>query len=659
MGVYFKLLNPYNATMHYIEVLVADSSYHGTEALTYQSETSLSRGALVRVPLKKSIVLGVVTAVNVKKPRFATRSVTHLPALEPLPPQTIDLMLWMYAFYPSPLGAVVQQFFPKDLPKKEIEPLHFANIEASLPPLTQDQQQAVASMQPTGIHLLHGDTGTGKTRVYMELAKQVLASGKSAIVLTPEIGLTSQLATNFEQYFGSRVIVMHSQLTEATRKKIWLTILQQTEPVIVIGPRSALFAPLHNIGLIVVDESHDSAYKQDKSPYYNTAHVAGKLAALHKAPLVLGSATPSVADYYIAEQKDRPIMRMTTTAASNTDNKDNVADITVVDLRDHAKFTKKSHLSDILIAAVEKELSEGGQVLLFLNRRGTARVVMCENCGWQADCPHCDLPLVYHSDSHSMRCHSCNYNTKPPMSCPICNNASIVFKSIGTKAIAEEAARLFPEASIQRFDTDNTKSERIENHYADIRAGKVDIIIGTQTLAKGLDLPQLALVGVIIADTSLYVPDFSSQERTFQLLNQVIGRVGRGHRDGKAIIQTYNPDSAVLKAVLQKDWDTFYSRELQEREQFMFPPFCYMLKIWCRRATAKSAQSTAEKCARTIRELGLRVTVEGPTPSFHEKVAGKYEWQLIIKSKNRGNLLSVVAALPAGWSHDIDPINLL
>jgi primosomal protein N' (replication factor Y) len=258
-----------------------------------------------------------------------------------------------------------------------------------------------------------------------------------------------------------------------------------------------------------------------------------------------------------------------------------------------------------------------------------------------------------------MRCHSCGFQSLPPSSCPECHNTSIIFKSIGTKAIADEATRLFPEATIMRFDTDNKKSERIEQHYEAVRDGEVDILVGTQTLAKGLDLPKLGLVGVIVADTSLYVPDYSSQERTFELLTQVLGRVGRGHRASRAIIQTYNPESPLLKAVLEKDWDAFYNRELAEREAFLFPPFCYTLKIWCRRASQAAAQNATKKYAEEIRKKYRGVIVEGPTPAFHEKIAGKFQWQLVLKAKNRIALLKVIRDLPAGWSHDIDPTNLL
>jgi primosomal protein N' (replication factor Y) len=347
---------------------------------------------------------------------------------------------------------------------------------------------------------------------------------------------------------------------------------------------------------------------------------------------------------------------MTHTAASASDAQKMVK---VVDLRERSSFSKSGYISNELIGAMRTTMQKGEQALLFLNRRGTARVVMCQDCGWQALCPHCDLPLVYHGDEHLMRCHSCEFKAPAPTSCPNCHGTSVVFKSIGTKAVAEEAQRLFPEARVQRFDTDNKKSERIEQHYDAVRAGNVDILIGTQTLAKGLDLPKLSLVGVIIADTSLYFPDFSAQERTYQLLGQVLGRIGRGHRASTAVIQTYAPDSPLLQSVITKDWPTFYNRELAERKQFLFPPYVYLLKLTCGRASSKAAQTAAEKFINTTRQEVRGIAMEGPTPSFHEKVQNKFVWQVVVKAKRRSQLLDVISRLPSGWNYDIDPMNLL
>lgn len=646
----------YNSSMYYLEILVADASYHGNDALTYCSDEQLARGRIVVVPLRRKKILGVVAGI-VPKPSFAVKPVAEIPDLPLLPNELIETVAWMHEHYPSPLGVITQHFLPRQLPKKPVAPRETAPVQnlPTLPQLTQEQQQTLARIDSPGLYLLHGDTGTGKTRTYIELTRRSLTAGKSAIILTPEIGLTSQLEQDFKRIFGNQVTLIHSQLTEVTRQRIWVQLLRQTQPVIIIGPRSALFSPLPSLGLIVVDEAHETAYKQDQAPYYHASRVASKLGELHKAQVVLGSATPLVSDYYMAQAKNRPILRMQETATrGNT-----ASTISVIDLRDRGTFTKKSHLSDQLIQAVGDTLQRGEQSLLFLNRRGTARAILCNACGWQAACPHCDVPLVYHGDSHRTRCHTCDFTSHTPSSCPECSGVDIIFKSIGTKAIVDEVQRLFPEARIMRFDTDNKRSERIEQHYEAVKKGDVDIIIGTQTLAKGLDLPKLSLVGVLIADTSLFFPDFSAQERTYQLLSQVIGRVGRGHRQGNVFIQTFNPESPLLRSIIKKDWDTFYNQELSERKQFLFPPFCHVLKLTCRRASQRSAIAAAEKLGAELQRSAQRIIVEGPAPAFHEKVLNKYQWQLIIKAKRRAVLVDIIRNLPSGWSYDIDPMNLL
>lgn len=643
--------------MWYVEVLVADAAYHKNEPLTYASVTKAEVGDIVLVPLRNKQVLGVVVDL-VTKPSFAVKEILGKPEVPALPAAHLRLMSWLRDYYPAPLGTIVQLFLPGSLaatkPKTQEERLLTGTVE--LPPLTKEQQAALRRIQNSGPHILHGETGSGKTRVYLELARRQLAQGRSSIILTPEIGLTSQLADTFEQIFGDRVVLMHSGLTESKRRDRWQKVLTAKRPLIIIGARSALFAPINNVGLIVVDEAHETAYKQDQAPYYHANTVAAKLAEVHQATLVLGSATPLVRDYYVAIEKRLPIVRMSLAAASGVAQAHNVE---IVDLKDRSQFRKSSYLSTRLIRAIEEKLQQGEQALLFLNRRGTARVVFCQLCAWRASCIHCDLPLVYHGDSHAMRCHSCSYKASAPTSCPACGSSDVIFRSVGTKAVAEEAQRLFPDARIMRFDTDNKKNERLDVHYSKIRSGEVDIIVGTQTLAKGLDLPRLSLVGVIIADTSLYFPDFSAQERTYQLLSQVLGRVGRGHRAGSAIIQTYTPDSPLLQAVVTKNWNEFYNKELAERRQFTFPPFCYLLKLSCKRASDSSAQTAAQRLASDIRGRYSSIAVDGPTPSFHGKVQNKFVWQLVIKAKQRKQLVSIIKQLPSGWSYDIDPLNLL
>lgn len=645
--------------MFYYFVWVRSQRYHGSEPLTYGSADRLSVGQLVQVELQNQVVMGVISG-STTKPRFQTKPVTAVLDLPPLPPHLLRLAKWLAGYYPAPIGILTQQLVPASLSGTQIakpaEQKFPKPATAKLPPLTDEQAAALQAMAKPDSYLLHGITGSGKTRLYIELAVQAVEAGKSAIILTPEISLTTQLADSFRQVFGDRVVILHSQQTPAERQQGWLACLRATEPLIVVGPRSALFCPLAKPGLIVMDEAHETAYKQEQSPQYLTSRVAAYLSQITHSTLVLGSATPSVSDYYLAAQKDKPILNLTRLARPDQHAK---TDITLVDRKDRSLFNRSAYLSEPLIKAVEQALSRGEQSLLYLNRRGTARLVMCENCGWQASCPHCDVPLTYHGDHHQLRCHSCNYHAATPTNCPVCDHPSVIFKTAGTKAIVDEVQRLFSQARVARFDTDNLKAERFEQQYDNVKQGEIDILIGTQLLAKGLDLPRLTTLGIVLADTSLYLPDFSAQERTFQLLSQVLGRIGRGHLAGKAIIQTYHPDHPVLQDAIKGDYQTFYKQELAGRKEFLFPPFCYLLKLTVRRANLKSAEAAASKLKTDIETSGAKVRVEGPAPSFYERLQNKYQWQLVVKSRQRPELLKVIASLPSGWSYDLDPLDLL
>lgn len=662
----------YNISMIYVKVMVGHSRYKSNEPLTYQAENQLPVGSLVRIPLKNELVLGIVLG-SAAKPHFATKQLQPINGLGPIPSQLIALADWLSRFYATPIGSALQLILPGSISDKRLRdlsdlgdpaqataesPTHIYDV---LPPLTTQQAAALKQIDGTNTYLIHGETGSGKTRIYLDLVKKSLEAGRSAIIMTPEIGLTSQLSLNLQASLPDQVIILHSQLTNRDRELAWLKLATANKPQVVVGPRSALFSPLQDIGLIVIDEAHDSSYKQDQTPRYNALRAAAKLAELYKSVLILGSATPNIDDYFVAEQRQKPIIRLTELARGAS----LPIKIEIIDLKDRSLFGGSGHLSKPLVEGLRRALDNGEQSLLYLNRRGTARLIVCENCGWQATCPHCDIPLIYHGDNHSLRCHTCGYSTSVTVSCPDCGQPSIVYKSIGTKAIADEAQRLFPEAKIARFDTDNTKSERLENNYTAVRRGDIDILIGTQTLSKGLDLPRLTTLGIVLADTSLSLPDFSAGERTYQELSQVLGRIGRGHgKTGqipRAFVQTYRPDNSILKSALTKNWTEFYKTELENRHKFGFPPYYHLLKINCRRATSAAAEKATNKLADELKALGLAIIIEGPAPAFHEKSAGKYNWQLIIKTKQRGQLLEVIKIMPSstGWSFDLDPSDLL
>ncbi len=644
----------------YYEIYVASQRYHKDAPLTYMSNSLLDVGSLVTVPLQQETALGIVTR-KIGKPRFATKPVLEVIATAAITPESFELLSWLKLYYPSPAGLMHGLLAPSYLKKSHTytqDSIKHDPITASVTKLNDEQTAVIKATSRIAGHsvMLHGDTGSGKTRVYVELARQSLLRGKSVIVLTPEIGLTAQLVKNLVQVFGDRVIVMHSELTTKQRLAAWMQVAGSTEPVVVVGPRSTLFAPLKSVGLIVVDEMHDNAYKQEQAPYYVTTRVAAKLGEIWGSKVIFGSATPSIQDYYIFKNNDLPILRMTNTATGNAAKLDTV----IVDLKSHQDFTKSKWLSNTLVDNLAKALKNSEQSLVFLNRRGTARIIMCQNCGLQSSCPHCDLPLTYHGDKHSMSCHTCGYSTTAPSSCPTCKSSDIIFKCAGTKSIVTELERLFPKAVIRRFDSDVKKADHLNQSFADIVSGKIDILVGTQMLSKGLDLPKLSVVGIVQADTALNFPDYTAEERTYQMLNQVVGRVGRGHIGGTIILQTHHPESELIKQALRRDYDSFYQQQLDQRQKFNFPPFCYLLKLTCERKSDSSAKSTSQDLANKIVSLGIAgVEVIGPNQAFIPKISDKYRWQLTIKSIKRSNLTQIIGIIPSGWNYDIDPTHLL
>lgn len=648
--------------MYYYEVLVADKRYHSNKPLTYCYSQYLEPGSVVTVPLQNRMITGFVTA-KVKRPAFKTKSVKTVLSSTLLPAHCVDLAKWMSLYYGTSLSDSLRQFAPtkptirKSSADSPVLLKQQAATEQLEIPLTAGQKAAIKKINAslTRTVLLHGDTGSGKTRVYLELAEAVIKKGQSVIILTPEIALTSQLSAAVLQKLDQQAILIHSHLSAAERKKIWKRVLESTTPIVIIGPRSALFSPVSNLGLVIVDEAHEPAYKHEQAPRYNTLRVASKLGELTGAKVIAGSATPSIADYYLAYERDA-VVEMKEQAVTGERAK---VISELVDIKDRANFVSNPYLSESLIKAVRVTIGEGKQALIYFNRRGTARLMMCNVCGWQMLCLNCDIPLTYHADSHMALCHICGHKNLPPTSCPECSNPDVIFKSIGTKAVVEMVAKLFPNYNVKRFDSDNDAGERIDELYPDILSGKIDIVVGTQLLAKGFDLPRLGVVGIVSAETSLAIPDFTAEERAFQLLYQVIGRVGRGHGHGKVVIQSYDPENPLLLAAVNRDFSAFYQHAVAERRQYKFPPYSFLAKFICKRSTLKGAQNASENLKQMLIREALPVEIIGPAPSFYERRGNNYYWQLIIKSKDRSHLLALAQKVPTGWSIDIDPIDLL
>ncbi len=652
--------------MNYYHVGVSSVKYHGYEPLTYAYAQKLRTGDIVIVEMRGSSYVGIVMGAT-SKPPYKTKEI--LQHLTQIPQELVSLLEWQQAYYPAPLGVHCALVAPRYIAnysqaKPEEILAQKSTSTPQLPPLTAEQRSALLQIQKNkqrpATFIIHGRTGSGKTRLYIELIKKSLDEGKSALILSPEIGLSSQLSLTLKASLPKKTafFVIHSAMTTRERRNAWIEInrVSRHSPVVIIGPRSALFSPISNLGLVIVDEFHDAAYKQDQSPYYHANRVASKLATLHEAVLVFGSATPPIYDLYIAKLKNVPIITMHNRAVES----DKQAHITLVDMHDKQAFSNNSEISDPLVKAITIAMQNKQQSLLLLNRRGTARIILCQACDWQALCPECDLPLVFHADSYNLRCHTCSYTAKPPISCPVCSDTDIVFKSSGTKSIETITRRLFPSARIMRFDADNKKSEQLNNHIASLINADVDIIIGTQIIAKGLDLPKLGTVGVLYADSSLSFPDYSSNEITNQLITQVIGRADRGHNETNIFIQTFRPENPAVLSAVRGDWSSFYETEIQERKAYNFPPFKHALKITLNATKSEKACADAQKLAKQINAIFPTCTVSQPTPSFYGKRAGKFYWQIIIRSSRRSTLTQLIREhLPANAHYDIDPLNLL
>ncbi len=649
--------------MHFYLVWVSSPQFQSSKPLTYSYEGVLKNGSIVRVPIRNKSVIALIDS-EIDKPDFETKSIEELVIDRIIPKPTLDLFKWLMVYYPATSSSQLQLFLPTNLlklkqsDKAKEQSIHLNKL--NLPPLTDEQSKAIKQIEATQSKtiLLHGDTSSGKTRVYIELIHKAMIDDLSSIVLTPEIGLTPQLISTLEESFPNRVIVMHSSLTDKVRRDSWLKIMDSDQPQIIVGPRSALFSPVKKLGLIIIDEAHEASYKQEQSPYYQTTRVAAKLAEINNAKVIFGTATPLVSDYYVMKSKDLLISRMIKPAVPGYKKSDK-AHIKTVNITERNNFSKSTWLSNQLIESITTSLNNNEQSIVFLNRRGTAQVILCQKCGWQALCPNCDTSLTYHADSHTMLCHTCSFNQTVPSDCPVCKSPDIIFKGAGTKAIEEELKRIFPAAKISRFDKDNKKADSLEQNYEELQRGVIDIAVGTQIITKGLDLPKLSTVGIVMADSGLFFPDYMAEERTFQNLMQVIGRVGRGHTAGRVILQSYHPESNAISSAIDKDYMALYNQQIIERQKFEFPPFVFLLKVSAKRSTVFNAQSACNKLAVRIRDLKLSIKICGPAPAFYEKQNGRFVWQIIIKSTSRTNLLKIVDMLPGNYSYDIDPASLL
>ncbi|MFM9105115.1 MAG: primosomal protein N' [Chloroflexota bacterium] len=517
--------------------------------------------------------------------------------------------------------------------------------------------------------LLHGVTGSGKTEVYLRAVAWCLRHGRGAIVLAPEITLASQVVRRFAARFPGQVAVLHSALSDGERSQTWQAIRDGTCRV-VVGPRSALFAPMEGIGLIVIDEEHESAYKQDAEPRYHARALAERIGGAAGAVVVLGSATPSVETAWRAENGQVRLLVLPERVGPGAPGPDcqrrpgalELPPVEIVDMRLELHRGNASLFSQPLQETIADTLARDEQTILLLNRRGLATVVLCRACGHSLVCPWCDIPLVYHGDRGQLLCHRCDYRSIPPGRCPDCSGA-LDFFGAGTQRVEQEVRRLFPAARTLRWDQDTVR--RKGSHDALLRQverHEADIVIGTQMVAKGLDLPLVTAIGVVSADTMLHLPDFRAGERTFQLLTQVAGRAGRRGGGSRVVVQSYTPDHYAIRAAARHDYDAFYAEEIDFRRAHRYPPFGRMVRYVVRDAdenrAAASAEEMARRVARHARDAGCEIEILGPTPAFAARVRGLYQWQFIVRSDDLEPLLDGLPA-PPGWVVDVDPQSLL
>lgn len=647
--------------MYFYEVAPTKIVRSEQATFTYHSDTELLVGQVVTIPVGKQTLNGVVMSAA-KKPAYETKAISDITESIPLPKSLLDLAMWMAGYYRTPLATVLLTVLPRGLTTKRRALKAKADREnlrdRTKIVFNKDQAAAIEKIisTPVGTVLLQGVTGSGKTEVYKEIARRTLAEGRSTIVLVPEISLTSQIVDEFAHEFPDTLIT-HSHMTEAERHSAWKTALNSDKPLVVIGPRSALFMPVPNLGAILVDEAHEPSYKQDQAPRYSALRAASVLGRAANARVVLGSATPLVADRYVAEAQGSPIIILPKPARGNA--KATVA--TLIDMKKRENFKKHRFISDALLKQIDENIASGRQTLIFHNRRGSASTTLCESCGWTAECPKCFVPLVLHADKFHLSCHICDYKDKVPIGCPVCHSADIIHKGIGTKLIESELKRLFPKATIARFDGDNANADTVNERYKELYEGTINIAIGTQVVAKGLDLPKLHTVGVIQADSGLSLPDYAASERAFQLLTQVVGRVGRDERDTNVIVQSYQPTHPVIQFGLKQDYEGFYEYALKERQKGGFPPFRYLLQLTDVYKTEATAIRNAQVLARELRsKLPQGIEVLGPVPAFYERQHDTYRWQLILKSTKREALVQTLGYLPpTHWQYDLDPSSLL
>lgn len=660
----------------FAEILLPKKIGPTDKTLTYSIPEFLKDvgiGQLVEVPLRNRKEKGIITSIHSKKPSYSTKEIERIiPNAPHLAEWQIQLMHWIADYYFAPLFKSLRLFLPASfVRKKKLKALpteESALMEQELKfkhTLSEEQQKAIQTIKSTDkkICLVHGITGSGKTEIYLHIVENALKEGKQVLILIPEISLTPQMCQRFQAHFNEKTVAIHSQLTPKQKEQAWQSI-HQGEAKIIIGSRSAIFAPFQNLAYIIIDEEHDNCYKQDQSPLYDAKEVAKKMAELLNITVVMGSATPTLETYYQATSGEIELIEL-----SQRPTKDNLSlpKAKIIDLR--AEINKKNYsiFSEDLQHLIEEKLSAKEQIILFLNRRGAASAVLCRTCGFVVNCPNCDIPMTYHRkmnveggiyNAERLVCHHCAHMDYPPKSCPQCKSAYIKFIGLGTQRVEEEINKLFPEARTLRADRDTTqKREQFKHMYETFKKGDADILIGTQMVAIGLHFPKVNLVGIILADVGLTIPDLRSSEKTFQLITQVAGRAGR-EKQGQAIIQSYLPNHYAIQAAANHDYHGFYEKEIALRKELNQPPFNKLAKITFKHNDNKKALNATVKLFHELEELNITNDSDHEVhyfPALIPRLHNKYRWHILISGPNPSKLLRKIKDFNGG-AVDIDPL---
>ena len=580
--------------------------------------------------------------------------------------ELIEIAKWISRYYLCTLGEAVFSMIPSGRKETSASGFSFENEVSAkkVSELSEEQKKAVTEIledkSENKFHYLYGPTGSGKTEVFLNIAENILAQGKGVIYLVPEIGLTGQVASAITSRFGNTAAILHSGLTPSQRLSEWHRIMHK-EARVIVGARSAVFAPVPDLGLIIIDEEHDGSYKSGNSPRYHARQVAMHRCIQNKIPLIMGSATPSVEAWHLMNKGSIHRHKLTKRLAGGQ-----MPAIYPINLNSYAD---DGCISKPLEAQIQKTLNNNHQVILFLNRRGFTHLFRCNSCGYELKCKNCSVPMTYHKKDNRLRCHYCGWSLIPPQTCPECGSIDIGSSGFGTEYIEAETRQKFPNARIIRLDTDVvTKKTELLQYLDDFKNHKYDIMLGTQMVAKGLNFPDLQLVGVILADAGLNMPDFRAGERTFSLITQVAGRAGRYFPDGKVYVQTYSPSREPVAFACKNQTNEFYNYELQQRELLDFPPFSRLVRIVFRSFDKNQAAKAAADAFHIIQSKKLKgVEVMGPAECPIEKINSNYRYQLLLKGKSIIPLQAAARSLAFEYSHnqnvyieyDVDPVSLL